>query len=132
VRFWRSPFLDSDGRPVWVGAAIFDERVGFSHTTGQVTHHTAPDVDAERDYLFHDLEQTGDLSEFYIVDGFHKILEGVNGGGDPWHTDGNLYVGVIARKVLWSPAVPTSARSSSIVTIRVTRPRVHGIVKTLA
>jgi hypothetical protein len=56
-------------------------------------------VDAERDYLFHDLEQTGDLSEFYIVPGFHKILEGVNGCGDPWHTDGNLYAGVIAKKM---------------------------------
>src|SRR5689334_5870923 len=44
VRFWRSELVDPDGRPVWVGAAIFDERVGFSHTTGQITHHTAPDV----------------------------------------------------------------------------------------
>jgi hypothetical protein len=78
------------------GYAIFDERVGLSHTTGQITHHTGPDVDAERDYLFHDLQQTGDLSEFYIVPGFHKILEGINGGGDSWHTDGKLYVGVIA------------------------------------
>jgi hypothetical protein len=99
VRFWRSELVDPDGRPVWVGAAIFDERVGLSHTTGQITHHTAPDVDAERDYLFHDLQQTGDLSEFYVVPGFHKILEGVNGGGDPWHTDAKLYVGVIAKQV---------------------------------
>src|SRR5215831_4121070 len=99
VRFWRSDKRDPDGRPVWVGAAIFDERVGLSDTTGQITHHTAPDVDAERDYLFHDLEQTGDLSEFYIVPGFHKFLEGVNGGGDPWHTDGNLYAGVNAKKM---------------------------------
>jgi len=34
VRFWRSDKRDPDGRPVWVGAAIFDERVGLSHTTG--------------------------------------------------------------------------------------------------
>jgi hypothetical protein len=33
----------------WLGAATFDTRVGFSHTTGQVTHHIGPDVDAERD-----------------------------------------------------------------------------------
>lgn len=99
VRYWRSELVDSDGRPVWVGAAIFDERVGFSHTTGQITHHTAPDVDAERDYLFHDLEQTGALMEVFVIDGFQKVLHGVNGGGDPWHTDGKLYAGVIARKV---------------------------------
>jgi hypothetical protein len=95
VRFWRSPLVD-DGGPVWVGAAMFDKKVGISHTTGQITHHTGADVDAERDYLFRDLELTRDLCEFFIVDGFHQVLEGKNGGGDPWRTDGKLYAGVIA------------------------------------
>jgi hypothetical protein len=98
VRFWRSDLLDRDGRPVWVGSAVYDERVGLSRTTGQVTHVTAADVDAERDYLFWCLEQTGDLAERYVVDGFHKQLEGRNGGGDRWHTDGRLFAGVIAVK----------------------------------
>src|SRR5262245_63868345 len=98
VRFWRSDKLDPDGRPVWVGAAIFDERVGLSHTTGQITHHTAPDIDAERDTLFADLQRTGELSEVYFVDGFHHIRQGRNGGGDPWFTDGRLEVGVIRAK----------------------------------
>ncbi|HVC97169.1 MAG TPA: LssY C-terminal domain-containing protein, partial [Pirellulales bacterium] len=96
VRFWISEKVDPDGRPVWVGAAIYDKKVGLSHTTGQVTHHTAPDIDTERDYLFSDFENTGDLSENYIHDGFHTTLSGRNGGGDPWHTDGRLFVGVIA------------------------------------
>jgi hypothetical protein len=96
VRFWRTDKADPDGRPVWIGSATYDERVGFSHTTGQVTHHIAPDVDAERDRLFQDLKETGDLSETYAVDGFHETLKGRNGGGDPWYTDGRLYVGVIA------------------------------------
>ena len=56
---------------------------------------TAPDVDAERDYLFECLEKTSDLVRHYVVPGFHKRLEGPNGGGDPWRTDGDLYVGVI-------------------------------------
>jgi hypothetical protein len=30
-----------------------------------------------------------------VVENFHKVHEGKNGGGDPWRTDGNLYVGVI-------------------------------------
>jgi LssY C-terminus len=97
VRFWRADQVDRDGRPVWVGAAIYDTRVGFSDTTGQITHHTAADIDAERDKLFRDLKQTGDLSEVYTIKGFHKILRGRNGGGDPWHTDGGLAVGVITR-----------------------------------
>src|SRR5208282_6630706 len=36
VRFWRSDKLDED-RPLWFGAATFDESVGLSHTTGEVT-----------------------------------------------------------------------------------------------
>jgi hypothetical protein len=100
VRFWLSPLVDEDGRPVWVGSAVYDEHVGLSRTTGQITHVTAADVDTERDYLFHDLQRTGDLSEVFIVQGFHKVREGRNGGGDPWRTDGDLYAGVI------KPAVP--------------------------
>jgi LssY C-terminus len=95
VRFWRSTKRDPDGRPVWVGAATFDERVGFSHTTGQITHHTAPDIDAERDMLFADLQRTGALTETSFIDDFHRIRQGRNGGGDPWFTDGRLEVGVI-------------------------------------
>jgi hypothetical protein len=95
VRFWQSDKVDPDGRPVWMGATTFDRGVGFSHTTGQITHHVAADVDTERDKLFADLKRTGDLAEDYIVPGFHKVLTGRNGGGDPWHTDGNLEVGVI-------------------------------------
>ncbi|HBO44145.1 MAG TPA: hypothetical protein DD670_09480 [Planctomycetaceae bacterium] len=98
VRFWRSEKKDPDGRPVWVGSATYDERVGLSHTTGQITHHIGANIDAERDRLFDDLRRTGDLTETYAVDGFHKVLKGHNGGGDPWHTDGRLFVGVIALK----------------------------------
>ncbi|MCH5376099.1 MAG: LssY C-terminal domain-containing protein [Planctomycetes bacterium] len=98
VRFWRSDKADPDGRPVWVGSASYDDRVGLSHRTGEITHHIAPDVDAERDHLFQDLQQTGDLSEDYAVNDFHKILRGRNGGGDPWYTDGALRVGVISLR----------------------------------
>jgi hypothetical protein len=95
VRFWKSENVAPDGRPVWVGAAIYDERVGFSRESGEVTHVTGPDIDAERDYLFRDLEKTGDLAETIIDKDFHQDREGRNGGGDPWHTDGSLYIGVI-------------------------------------
>jgi hypothetical protein len=103
VRYWCSDKVDPDGRPVWIGAAIYDRRVGLSHTTGQITHHTAADIDTERDKLFDDLKQTGDLAEEYIIEGFHQNRQGRNGGGDPWHTDGNLIVGVL------KPTVPAAA-----------------------
>jgi hypothetical protein len=98
VRFWQTDKTGADGRPVWVGSAVYDERVGLSRTTGQITHVTAANVDAERDYLFRTLEQTGDLSETYVTEHFHKVTSGKNGGGDPWTTDGSLYGGVIALK----------------------------------
>ena len=97
VRFWKLEQPSEDGRPVWIGSAVYDAHVGLSHTTGQITHVTAPDVDAERDYLFGDLEKTGDLASHEYIAGFHTKLEGKNGGGDPWKTDGYLYLGVIAE-----------------------------------
>jgi hypothetical protein len=97
VRLWKSPVTDADGRPVWVGSATYDMRVGLSHTTGEVTHHIAPDIDVERDHLFASLKATDDLAEIYNIPDFHKVREGRNGGGDPWHTDGNLTVGIIAQ-----------------------------------
>jgi hypothetical protein len=106
VRFWRSDQTDPDGRPVWVGAATYDEKVGFGHETGQITHHIAPDIDTERDKLFSDLRQSGRLTEEY-VEKFHTTLSGRNGGGDPWHTDGNMRVGVIAVSPT-AAAAPTS------------------------
>lgn len=98
VRFWRTDKIDPDGRPLWIGSAIFDQHVGISRTTGQVTHVTAPDVDKERDYLMTCLEQTGHLVERYVEKNFHKVCQGKNGGGDPWKTDGDLVGGVIEFK----------------------------------
>ena len=96
VRFWKTNDLSDDGRPKWIGSAVYDERVGLSRTTGQITHVTAPDVDVERNFLFDCLTKTGDLEYQSIEWEFHTVLEGHNGGGDPWRTDGSLYVGVIA------------------------------------
>jgi hypothetical protein len=95
VRFWRSGEADGTGRPLWLGAATYDAGVGFSHTTGQITHHIAPDVDAERDKLIADLHRAGQLSQVVWLDQSHQVLRGYNGGGDPYDTDGRLAVGVI-------------------------------------
>ncbi len=95
VRFWRSQKTDPDGRPFWFGAATYDERVGLSDTTGQITHHIAADIDAERNHLMDSLQQSDGFSELYYIDNFHEVREGKNGGGDTWHTDGRLAVGVV-------------------------------------
>jgi LssY-like putative type I secretion system component LssY len=95
VRYWKSDKLDDQGRPLWAGSVTYDKRVGLSYTTGQVTHHIGADVDAERDRLFAELKKTGDLANVEVIDDFHKVKSGKNGGGDPWHTDGRLFVGTI-------------------------------------
>ena len=95
VRFWLWD-RQEDGRPVWFGAATFDESVGLSYTTGQITHHIRPDVDAERDRILSQLQKASLTSEVYSMPGFHTEQNGKNGGGDPWHTDGRLGVAVLA------------------------------------
>lgn len=95
VRFWKWDKPSPGGPPAWFGSATYDERVGLSHTTGEITHHIAPNIDTERNHLIHTLEETNQLYEVSTVDDFQKIHEGRNGGGDPWHTDGNLSVAVI-------------------------------------
>jgi hypothetical protein len=87
VRFWQWDEL-YEGLPGWFG----DARVGLSHTTGQVTHHIAPDVDAERDRLASELQQSGVVQSTEWKDGIHAELAGRNGGGDPWLTDGRLAI----------------------------------------
>jgi hypothetical protein len=100
VRFWKAPLAHSSAAPLWVGSASFDRSVGLSHTTGQITHHIAPDVDAERDHVIESLRATGQLAEVVPVADFHTVREGRNGGGDPWKTDGTLLLGVIAPPAL--------------------------------
>ena len=103
VRFWRADKVDSLKRPLWIGAATYDTRVGFKERTVKITHHIAADVDTERDKLIADVKETGDLVDFFWVDGFHDKLRGKNGGGDPWFTDGRLAVGVISLHNRFAP-----------------------------
>jgi hypothetical protein len=115
VRFWKADKTDDEGRPLWVGSATFDIRVGFSHTTGQITHHISADIDAERDHVIDSLEAAGAISETYWVDDFHKNHDGRNGGGDPYHTDGRLEVGVIS---LSEPAVQKHPAKDAVIKLK--------------
>jgi hypothetical protein len=90
VRFWKVLDAGDDGLPVWLGAAVFDDGLGVSHYTGQVTHHTAADIDAERDLLMSDLEQAKKVDEIYSVSGVGPTVFGRNGGGDRYFTDGDI------------------------------------------
>jgi hypothetical protein len=95
VRFWRTDRTGNDDRPLWLGSATFDRSVGFSHDTGQITHHIAPDIDAERNLVIGDLTTAGQIVSSYEIDGVGPTRTGRNGGGDPYFTDGLATIGVL-------------------------------------
>lgn len=96
VRFWRSAELGQGELPLWIGAVTYDRSVGLSHRTGQVTHHIGPDVDAERDALIAGLVHHGRVARLYQVTGVGATLNGRNGGGDWYYTDGELTIAFLA------------------------------------
>jgi hypothetical protein len=73
----------------------FDRGVGLSHDTGQVTHHIAPNIDAERDLLMEDLRNAGMVQTFFQISGTGPTLFGRNGDGDPYYTDGEIDVATL-------------------------------------
>ncbi len=96
VRFWLWKGHEEQNRPIWLGAATFDKSVGLSHYTGQITHHIAPDIDDERDRLIADLGKAGQLVRSSQVTGIGPTLNGRNGGGDRYFTDGEVDVAVLS------------------------------------
>ena len=96
VRFWRSELRADGDRPVWVGAATRDSRVELSRRTAQITHRIAPDIDAERDLVLDDLTRARQVTKLFAVTGIGPTLDGHNGGGDRYYTDGELWVAVLA------------------------------------
>jgi hypothetical protein len=92
IRLWRVLQDGDEHRPVWLGAATFDRGVGFSHYTGAITHHIGPDIDAERRLVESDLQSAGMIEARYKVTGVGPTLLGRNGGGDPYYTDGEVWM----------------------------------------
>ena len=95
VRFWRVLERGQEGRAVWLGSATFDRGVGISHDDAQVTHHIAPDIDAERDLLTDDLKNAHVVQSVYEVTGIGPTVNGRNGGGDRYYTDGDIKISVL-------------------------------------
>jgi hypothetical protein len=96
VRLWQVLAEGAQGRPVWLGAVSFDHSVGLSHDTGQVTHHIAPDLDAERNRLIGDLNTARTVQTIEQWPGIGPTLNGRNGEGDPYFTDGEIWAATLA------------------------------------
>ena len=108
VRFWKALDAGDDGRPVWLGSATFDDSLGVSHYTGQITHHVAPDIDAERDLLSNDLAAANKVETTYSVSGVGPTLFARNGGGDPYFTDGDITISKLVSGCATQESAPAA------------------------
>jgi hypothetical protein len=97
VRFWKVLDHGDEGRAVWLGAVTYDRGVGFSHDDARITHHIAPDIDSERDLLTDNLAAARVVTTIYEVEGIGPTLNGRNGGGDLYFTDGEIKISVLVE-----------------------------------
>ena len=75
ARRWRPPVVDR--------RCHLRSRRRSQHRTGQITHHVAPDIDAERDHLMTGLSAAGRLADRYQWPGIGATQKGRNAAGDP-------------------------------------------------
>jgi len=115
VRFWQVLERGEEGREVWLGAVTYDRGVGVSHYTGQVTHHISPDIDAERDALIGDLTAAKVVEAMYQVTGLGPTLNGRNGGGDPYWTDGEIRLARLTPEAKKTDTPPQTLDTPQIV-----------------
>jgi len=99
LRLWLST-LAFKGRPVWVGQVSRDIGVRFTrHAWNLTTHRIDPDVDESRDYCIEDLSLAGRVTAAGYVGGVGASSRDAprrNLTGDPWHSDGQRAVILIA------------------------------------
>jgi len=86
ARFWDTGYIMGDGRRVFVGTVSFDNQIKWG-----ITHQISPDIDTERETLFHDLQSAGVISGYTKEKTVDPDL-GKNFTGDQFFTDGQLYV----------------------------------------
>ncbi len=86
ARFWKTAFKTPEGLLLYVGTASLDIGLKWG-----VAHRIQANIDAEREFLFSDLVATGSLKNFGKTD-FVEPLFGQNFIGDPFFTDGKIYI----------------------------------------
>jgi hypothetical protein len=118
VRFWKVREHGEEGRAVWLGAITFDRGVGLSHRDARVTHHIAPDIDAERDLLTADLKNAHVVTTIYEVTGIGPTVDGRNGGGDPYYTDGEIKISVLVQGCDQRSATVTQLENPPLVKMK--------------
>ena len=103
IRVWKTGHRAGDGRPRWIASGTRDIKVELKKTDYLPTHGISPDVDVERDLVVSELAQAGFVVGEARTTGFGQETQGVNGGGDPYITDGE--VAVVTLSNIWAPPV---------------------------
>lgn len=95
VRFWHVPkdmYLPGGYDVDWVAAATYDDAVGFSLFTLQITHSIDGDVDAERDLVVSTIKKAHKARNIQKIEGFFPGYQHHNGSGDKFFTDGSMVI----------------------------------------
>ena len=86
ARFWKTQFKTKEGKNIYAGTASLDTGIKWG-----ITHKISPDIDAERELLFSELNASGNiLTESKLQ--FVNSLLGQNFAGDPFFSDGNAHI----------------------------------------
>ncbi len=109
IRIWNTNRPESDGRPIWIGSVTKDTKVELAKTNHLPTHHIDGNLDAERALAVSELALTGYLVQETTRPGFGKETHGFNGEGDPYETDGQVAVLILANVA--TPPLATQVRS---------------------
>jgi undecaprenyl-diphosphatase len=87
IRVWSTSVQTSDGQPIWLATASFDQGFELAHNTWLPTHQIAPDIDTERALVVSSLQAAGDVAQSDTVQ-LVPAEFGYNFDGDPFFTNG--------------------------------------------
>jgi hypothetical protein len=86
VKIWRTNFLLKNGNNIYVGMVNANNGLKWG-----IIPKIAPDLDAEREMLYQDLNRSGKI-ESHLKIQLVKPLIGKNFIGDEFFTDGKVYI----------------------------------------
>jgi membrane-associated phospholipid phosphatase len=88
IRLWSTRVVTTEGQPVWLATASYDQGFELAPSTGLPTHQIAPNIDDEREYVAASLATGGDVARSESL-AWVPAERGRNFDGDPFYTDGN-------------------------------------------
>lgn len=103
MRFWhveKDVYLPGGHNVDWVAAATYDDAVGLSLFTLQITHSIDGDVDAERDFVVKTIKKAHRARNIQKIEGFFPKYQHYNGGGDKFFTDGSMVIVDLKKGIL--------------------------------